>query len=221
MSRLVTLGHWPFLDETETAPINYNAFDYFGDGSGVVNDLAATTGGSFPLSFETKTEAMRYFFRVREWSLYFQNGPVTINTDLTHNIADEDDLILQQNGIDWGNATTDFGGGITLVASIAVCNVPEVNSVQVKHQPNTDLWYPRIEFNVQMNDNGSVSGNEYLVQVSNYLPLGPDLTDVDFDGNIIVCNSVIELYGPVTLILTPSVFWGHDGTYDTGTGDPL
>jgi long-subunit fatty acid transport protein len=156
-----------------------------------------------------------------EYTVTWAFGTDSDTINLTYDeVITEKDLVLKNEGIKWtvsgsaalgfyGNQMKSLGGGVTLDMAITSSAVPSVDYPQVIYDSTGNLWLPRVTVYCQISDDGSVSGNEYTLGLSNdptstYYG-GADTINTSLSGKTITLTGTYDgIGGPVTLSFSPT-----------------
>lgn len=201
-----------------------------------VHDATATPDPEedFPFGFADPSEAMLYFWRIRELQFHVAIPAASVdhtvalaahkwNAGLGALITDELDLICCHEGISYEIPSTSIGGGVSVTAYVRVCVPRVVDGPQVKYNPATGLYMPRITAMVDVTD---TTDTEYTFNFTND-PDGAFFNGGDFAYASLNSNAFAFTgndgigFSSHTISWEPLIYWSHGGTWDTATGEPL
>jgi hypothetical protein len=156
-----------------------------------------------------------------EYTVTWAFGTDSDTLDLTYDqVITEKNLVEKNEGIKWtvsgsgsagayGNQVKSLGSGKTIDMVITSSAVPSVDYPQVIYNSSGNLWLPRVTVYLQISDDGSVSGNEYTLGLTND-PIqtyygGADTINTSLNGKSITLTGTYDgIGGPVTLSFSPT-----------------
>ncbi len=195
-----------------------------------ISAAPVAVGVDFPLAFDDPSDAMRHFWRIREWTAVVENVSVGLSKTVTLTpykwdggigapITDELDLICCHQGIAFDHQQT---MGTFSLHVYLYSGVPRVaDGPQVYHNPETDppIWIPRLATHMNAQDSDTITYDiGFTNDPNSTFSGGPVSLSAAFDDTTIDLTGSNDGNGPTSIYFSPSRFWSHGGTWNTSTG---
>lgn len=179
---------------------------------------------------------MWWFWRPSRWTYSVETPYVTDSDEISTlpgGIDGERKLITAHDGLRWRLPDSAFGGaygsrkslggGIYIEVAISTALPITADYAQVIFDSNTGLWMPRVTIYVEILDDGSVTGHDYTVGLTNdpeasaYYGGAVNLP-VPIAEKSITLTGTYDSFGPAVISFAPTEYWSHGGMWDTATG---